>query len=131
VIIALGGAVSRWRRIFLVNLFIGAVTIPLAAWRLPGPGTASPAAASSRGDGTGAAGRAERRRTAPVSEIVADVQRQGYAVVDQELEDGLRPVAAPIHGAAYVTARRSEPVDNQQQFGSHVLLHRKSERILV
>jgi IclR family transcriptional regulator, pca regulon regulatory protein len=31
--------------------------------------------------------------------IVHDVARQGYAIVDQELEEGLRAVAAPIHGA--------------------------------
>ena len=28
--------------------------------------------------------------------------RQGYAIVDQELEEGLRAVAAPIRGAADV-----------------------------
>jgi IclR family pca regulon transcriptional regulator len=32
---------------------------------------------------------------------VAKVARQGYAVVDQELEEGLRAVAAPIRGAAH------------------------------
>jgi IclR family pca regulon transcriptional regulator len=32
-------------------------------------------------------------------EIVGDVARQGYAIVDQELEEGLRAIAAPIHGA--------------------------------
>jgi IclR family transcriptional regulator, pca regulon regulatory protein len=32
-------------------------------------------------------------------EIVSDVARQGYAIVDQELEEGLRAIAAPIHGA--------------------------------
>jgi IclR family transcriptional regulator, pca regulon regulatory protein len=31
-------------------------------------------------------------------EIVAEVGKQGYAIVDQELEEGLRAVAAPIHG---------------------------------
>ncbi len=35
-------------------------------------------------------------------EIVAEVARQGYAIVDQELEDGLRSVAVPIRGAASV-----------------------------
>lgn len=35
-------------------------------------------------------------------EIVTEVARQGYAVVDQELEEGLRSVAAPIHGATEV-----------------------------
>jgi IclR family transcriptional regulator, pca regulon regulatory protein len=33
-----------------------------------------------------------------LSEIVAEVARQGYAIVDQELEEGLRAVAAPLHG---------------------------------
>jgi IclR family transcriptional regulator, pca regulon regulatory protein len=32
-------------------------------------------------------------------EMVRDVARQGYAIVDQELEEGLRAIAAPIHGA--------------------------------
>jgi IclR family transcriptional regulator, pca regulon regulatory protein len=32
-------------------------------------------------------------------EIVREVGRQGYAIVDQELEEGLRSIAAPIHGA--------------------------------
>jgi IclR family transcriptional regulator, pca regulon regulatory protein len=31
--------------------------------------------------------------------IVRDVGRQGYAIVDQELEEGLRAIAAPIRGA--------------------------------
>jgi IclR family pca regulon transcriptional regulator len=41
-----------------------------------------------------------RTATDPVRlrEIVADVARQGYAIVDQELEEGLRAVAAPIRG---------------------------------
>jgi EmrB/QacA subfamily drug resistance transporter len=34
-IIAAAGIERGWRWVFLVNLFIGAVTIPLAAWRLP------------------------------------------------------------------------------------------------
>ena len=34
--------------------------------------------------------------------IVHEVARQGYAIVDQELEEGLRAVAVPIHGAADV-----------------------------
>jgi len=33
-------------------------------------------------------------------EIVADVARQGYAIVDQELEEGLRAVAVPIRGSS-------------------------------
>ncbi len=41
-IIAAGGAASGWRWIFLVNLFIGAVAIPLAAWRLPRPLSRTP-----------------------------------------------------------------------------------------
>jgi IclR family transcriptional regulator, pca regulon regulatory protein len=36
---------------------------------------------------------------ARLREIVAEVARQGYAIVDQELEEGLRAVAAPIRGA--------------------------------
>jgi IclR family transcriptional regulator, pca regulon regulatory protein len=36
--------------------------------------------------------------------IVRDAARQGYAIVDQELEEGLRAVAAPIRGAAEGTA---------------------------
>lgn len=32
-------------------------------------------------------------------EIIADAGRQGYAIVDQELEDGLRSVAVPVRGA--------------------------------
>jgi IclR family transcriptional regulator, pca regulon regulatory protein len=35
---------------------------------------------------------------ARLREIVAEVARQGYAIVDQELEEGLRAVAAPIRG---------------------------------
>jgi IclR family pca regulon transcriptional regulator len=31
--------------------------------------------------------------------IVSEVGRQGYAIVDQELEEGLRAIAAPIRGA--------------------------------
>jgi EmrB/QacA subfamily drug resistance transporter len=34
-IIAAAGAEDGWRWVFLVNLFIGAVAIPMAAWRLP------------------------------------------------------------------------------------------------
>src|ERR1017187_6387481 len=34
--------------------------------------------------------------------ILADVTRQGFAIGDQELEEGLRSSAAPIHGAADV-----------------------------
>ena len=30
--------------------------------------------------------------------LLADVERDGYAVVDQELEEGLRSVAVPLHG---------------------------------
>ena len=35
VIIAAAGTHDGWRWVFLVNLFIGAVAIPMAAWRLP------------------------------------------------------------------------------------------------
>jgi EmrB/QacA subfamily drug resistance transporter len=38
-IIAAAGAQDGWRWVFLVNLFIGAVAIPMAAWRLPAPAT--------------------------------------------------------------------------------------------
>jgi IclR family pca regulon transcriptional regulator len=31
-------------------------------------------------------------------EIVGEVSQRGYAIVDQELEEGLRAIAAPIHG---------------------------------
>jgi IclR family transcriptional regulator, pca regulon regulatory protein len=34
-----------------------------------------------------------------LAEIVREVGQQGYAIVDQELEEGLRAVAAPIHGS--------------------------------
>jgi IclR family transcriptional regulator, pca regulon regulatory protein len=37
-----------------------------------------------------------------VRSIVREVAGQGYAIVDQELEEGLRAVAAPIRGAADV-----------------------------
>ena len=37
---------------------------------------------------------------ARLREIVHEVARQGYAIVDQELEEGLRAVAAPIRGAS-------------------------------
>jgi IclR family transcriptional regulator, pca regulon regulatory protein len=33
-------------------------------------------------------------------ETVAEVAKQGYAIVDQELEEGLRAVAAPIRGTS-------------------------------
>jgi IclR family transcriptional regulator, pca regulon regulatory protein len=36
---------------------------------------------------------------ARLREIVREVASQGYAIVDQELEEGLRAIAAPIHGA--------------------------------
>ena len=39
IIIAAVGAHDGWRWVFLVNLFIGAVAIPMAAWRLPRPVT--------------------------------------------------------------------------------------------
>ena len=35
-------------------------------------------------------------------ELLAEVAEQGYAIVDQELEEGLRAVAAPIRGAVDV-----------------------------
>jgi IclR family pca regulon transcriptional regulator len=39
---------------------------------------------------------------AQLRELLAQVAGQGYAIVDQELEEGLRAVAAPIRGAADV-----------------------------
>ena len=42
--------------------------------------------------------------------IVREVARQGYAIVDQELEEGLRAVAAPIRGAADVGDRGHQRV---------------------
>ncbi|HEY6481088.1 MAG TPA: IclR family transcriptional regulator C-terminal domain-containing protein [Streptosporangiaceae bacterium] len=39
---------------------------------------------------------------ARLRELLAQVGEQGYAIVDQELEEGLRAVAAPIRGAADV-----------------------------
>jgi IclR family transcriptional regulator, pca regulon regulatory protein len=39
---------------------------------------------------------------ARLRELLAQVADQGYAIVDQELEEGLRAVAAPIRGAADV-----------------------------
>jgi IclR family pca regulon transcriptional regulator len=39
---------------------------------------------------------------AQLRELLAQVAAQGYAIVDQELEEGLRAVAAPIRGAADV-----------------------------
>ncbi len=43
-----------------------------------------------------------RTVTAPqrLREIVREAGRQGYAIVDQELEEGLRAIAAPIHGSS-------------------------------
>jgi IclR family transcriptional regulator, pca regulon regulatory protein len=44
----------------------------------------------------------DRTVTDPVQlkKIVREVGEQGYAIVDQELEEGLRAIAAPIHGSA-------------------------------
>jgi len=44
----------------------------------------------------------ERTVTDPdrLREIIGEVRRQGYAIVDQELEEGLRAIAAPIHDAS-------------------------------
>ena len=39
---------------------------------------------------------------ARLRELLAQVAEQGYSIVDQELEEGLRAVAAPIRGAADV-----------------------------
>jgi IclR family transcriptional regulator, pca regulon regulatory protein len=37
--------------------------------------------------------------SARLREILAEVTRQGYAIVDQELEEGLRAIAVPIRGS--------------------------------
>ena len=44
----------------------------------------------------------ERTVTDPerLREIIAEVGREGYSIVDQELEDGLRALAVPIHDAS-------------------------------
>jgi IclR family pca regulon transcriptional regulator len=42
-------------------------------------------------------GRTVTEREA-LRDIIGDVARQGYALVDQELEEGLRAIAVPIHG---------------------------------
>jgi len=44
----------------------------------------------------------ERTVTDPdqLREIVLEVGRQGYSIVDQELEDGLRAIAAPIRDSS-------------------------------
>ena len=48
----------------------------------------------------------ERTVTDPeqLREIVREVGRQGYSIVDQELEDGLRAIAAPIHDSSGAVA---------------------------
>jgi IclR family pca regulon transcriptional regulator len=40
--------------------------------------------------------------TAALRQVLATVSRQGYALTDQELEDGLRSIAVPIHDASGV-----------------------------
>lgn len=80
-------------------------------------GTRFPAAATSMGrvllaelppdelDGFLAGTRLERYTGKTVTdpdrlrEIITEARRQGYAIVDQELEEGLRSVAVPIRGA--------------------------------
>jgi len=44
----------------------------------------------------------ERTVTDPerLREIIADVRREGYSIVDQELEDGLRALAVPLHDSS-------------------------------
>ncbi|HEX7994932.1 MAG TPA: IclR family transcriptional regulator C-terminal domain-containing protein, partial [Streptosporangiaceae bacterium] len=44
----------------------------------------------------------ERTVTDPdrLREIIAQVRSDGYSIIDQELEDGLRAIAAPIHDAS-------------------------------
>ena len=40
--------------------------------------------------------------TAALRQVLTTVSRQGYALTDQELEDGLRSIAVPIHDASGV-----------------------------
>ncbi len=44
----------------------------------------------------------ERTVTDPerLREIIAEVRRDGYSIIDQELEDGLRAIAVPIHDSS-------------------------------
>ncbi len=44
----------------------------------------------------------ERTVTAPdrLRKIIAEVRRDGYSIIDQELEDGLRAIAVPIHDSS-------------------------------
>ena len=44
----------------------------------------------------------ERTVTEPerLREVIAEVRRDGYSIVDQELEEGLRAIAAPIHDSS-------------------------------
>jgi IclR family transcriptional regulator, pca regulon regulatory protein len=44
----------------------------------------------------------ERTVTDPdqLRDIIAQVRRDGYSIVDQELEEGLRAIAAPIHDSS-------------------------------
>jgi len=58
--------------------------------------------------------------------IVHDVARQGYAIVDQELEEGLRSVAAPIRGARDV----GTAAVNVSAHASRVSMAAMRERIL-
>jgi IclR family pca regulon transcriptional regulator len=50
--------------------------------------------------------RTERTIVDPsrLREVVEDVRRQGWALVDQELEDGVRSIAAPVRDRAGRTA---------------------------
>jgi IclR family pca regulon transcriptional regulator len=71
-------------------------------------GTRFPAAYTSMGRvllaGLGDAELAELSLDDHVRSEVAKAARQGWALVDQELEQGLRSVAAPIHGRDQVVA---------------------------
>jgi IclR family transcriptional regulator, pca regulon regulatory protein len=58
--------------------------------------------------------------------IVHEVARQGYAIVDQELEEGLRSVAAPIRGAPDV----GTAAINVSAHASRVSMAAMRERIL-
>lgn len=58
--------------------------------------------------------------------IVREAARQGYAIVDQELEEGLRSVAAPIRGAPDV----GTAAVNVSAHASRVSMEAMAERIL-
>ena len=55
----------------------------------------------------------DRQRRGPAQEL-ARVREQGWALVDQELEEGLRSIAAPIHDAERPDDRRRQRLRPRQ-----------------